>query len=72
MENIFILACGQNLTSGNVFYNYIKIITIFKNHQEPNKDLYKMYICHPDILTNPDFFKQCFNMFEGILLYIFY
>ncbi len=44
MENISKSACGPNLTSRNVFYDYIEIIKL-KKSLRANKDLYKMYIC---------------------------
>lgn len=50
MENISKSACGTNLTSRNVFYDYIKMIKC-KKSPRANKDLYKIYICHPHIFN---------------------
>ncbi len=42
MENISKSACGPNLTSRNVFYDYIKIIKCIKSLRV-NKDLYQFF-----------------------------
>lgn len=52
MKNISKLACGQNLTNGNVFYDCIIFISIKLHTTEPNN---KDVICHLDIFRGPNF-----------------